>query len=447
MKRRKAILFAAAGILLCLTAGVVWQVAADKDASVSAAIDPSASLTDARNDKTVGVIHPRPLAEKRVISLPGRARAATRATLFFRVSGPLIRVHANAGDRVEKGDLLLELDDRDFKRQAAVVKGGLASARATLMKLRAGARPEDIKIIETNLAAARDDLALARKELERYEVLYKNEAVSEQAYDRAKNQADSMTARVDALEEQLSRDRGGARKEDIMAARAAVQELEARLAIAEDQLADTRLVAPFSGVVTRRIPDPHEMVAQGAPVMTLDDLSHLEIPVDVPEAHIRQFLTADTAKRAGSRFSALFLTRKDKVFPARLTEYSSRADQATGTYRFVFSVTPSPEDLVFPGMTAEVRLTLAPAGGGGAAVAVPLESLLGASDGEAHVFQVDPDSHTLSRKKVRFEALAGNREVRVTAGLSPEDLVVTEGAAFVRQGQRVQYRLPDHQGY
>ena len=96
-------------------------------------------------------------------------------------------------------------------------------------------------------------------------------------------------------------------------------------------------------------------------------------------------------------------------------------------------------------MTAQVRLALAPEEGSDQAVAIPLESLLGASGNEAHVFQVDPDSHMLSRKKVRFEALAGNREVRITAGLSPEDLVVAEGAAFVRQGQKVQFRLPGNQ--
>ena len=50
--------------------------------------------------------------------------------------------------------------------------------------------------------------------------------------------------------------------------------------------------------------------------MTLDDLNHLEIPVDVPEAHIRQFLNTDSAED-GSRFSAVFLTRKNKVFQAR----------------------------------------------------------------------------------------------------------------------------------
>lgn len=434
MKDKKILIPAAVVILLLASAGI-WKTMSAEQAAVSeAAAAPEAT-------KTVGVVRPKSVTGTTLITLPGRARAATRATLFFRVSGPLARVHATAGDRVEKGDLLLELDDRDFKRQVAVVESGLASARATLMKLRAGARPEDIRIIETNLAAARDDLSLARKELERYAILYENQAVSEQAYDRAKNQAASLSARVAALEEQLARDRGGARKEDIMAARAAVQELEARLAIAKDQLADTRLVAPFSGVVTSRTPDPHEMVAQGSPVMTLDDLGRMEIPVDVPETHIRQFLDS---RGAGHQYSAVFLTRKDRVFPARLTEFSHRADQATGTYRFVFTVTPAPEDLVFPGMTAEIRLASSQKTED--AVTVPLQALLGAAGNSAHVFRVDPSTQTLSRRKVRFETLAGGTEVRVTEGLSPDDLVVAQGAAFVRQGQKVSYTLIPEQG-
>jgi RND family efflux transporter MFP subunit len=432
--RSKQMIMAAAVLGTCLAAGLVWKIGSGTNESVSAAVPASDAA------KRVGVVYPEPVVDTSFITLPGRSRAATRATLFFRVSGPLARVHANAGDPVKKGDLLLELDDRDFKRQVAVVESGLASAKATLMKLRAGARPEDIRIIETNLTAARDDLALARKELSRYEILFKNQAVSEQAYDRAKNQEASLSARLSALEEQLVRDKGGARKEDIMAARAAVQELEARLAIARDQLADTRLTAPFSGVVTSRIPDPHEMVAQGHPVMTLDDLSRIEIPVDVPETHIRQFLDARGPK-AADRFAAVFLTRNDRVFSTRLTEFSSRADQATGTYRFVFTVTPSPDDLVFPGMTAQIRLASSGENTAGTAVSIPLQSLLGAAGNTAHVFRVDPESHTLSRRNVRFETLAGGTEVRVTEGLSPGDLVVAEGAAFVRQGQKVTYEL------
>jgi len=422
------------GILLCLAVMACKPAGSEEKAGNS---------TDSGRIQTVGAVHPEPLAHDTRITLPGRARSATRATLFFRVSGPLIRVHANPGDHVTQGDLLLELDDRDFKRQKAVVESGLASARATLMKLKAGARPEDIKIIETNLAAAKNDLNLAEKELNRYEMLYKNQAASEQAYDRAKNQAASLAAKVSALEEQLGRDRGGARKEDVMAATAAVKELEARLAIARDQLADTRLVAPFSGVVTRRIPDLHEMVAQGAPVMTLDDLSHIEIPVDVPEVHIGQILAA---AKAGERYSAVFLTQKDKVFPATLSEYSSRADQATGTYGCVFTVTPGPEDLIFPGMTARIRLSENLETHGDRAVAVPLESLLGVAGNSAHVFLVDPKTRTLDRRAVSFEALAGDSKVKVTKGLALTDLVVAQGAAFVRQGQTVEYKMIQEKG-
>jgi len=230
-----------------------------------------------------------------------------------------------------------------------------------------------------------------------------------------------------------------------MAAKASVKELEARLSIARDQLADTRLFAPFSGVVTSRIPDPHEMVAQGSPVMTLDDLSRIEIPVDVPETHIGRFLEAPKAE---GHYSAVFLTRKDKVFNAVLTEYSSRADQATGTYRFVFTVTPAPEDLIFAGMTAQVRLSAASekSNDGNPVVAVPLESLLGVAGNSAHVFIVDPKSGTLSRRAVTFETLAGGSQVKVTDGLLEDDLVVKQGAAFVRQGQTVEYRMIQEKG-
>ena len=217
--KKRTIATIAAGLMLCLAATACKPEGSDRGTQVPAAERPS----EPGGIKTVGVLYPMPMTDDAGLTLPGRARAATRATLFFRVSGPLMRVHANPGDPVNKGALLLELDSRDFKRKVAVVESGLASARATLMKLKAGARPEDIRIIKTNLAAAKDDLDLAKKELVRYEILYKNQAVSEQAYDRAKNQEASLAARVSALEEQLERDRGGARKEDLMAARASVE--------------------------------------------------------------------------------------------------------------------------------------------------------------------------------------------------------------------------------
>ncbi len=439
-------------VLFCLAAGLIWQWDLIGRHLVSAAVGKDtlnqapAEGQDNNTMKTVGVVRPRPVTEGALITFPGRARAATQATLFFRVSAPLVRIHANPGDRVKKGDILLELDDRDYLRQVRVVESKLKSARAGLLKMETGARPEDIKILNANLAAALADLELAGKQLERHKILYQTQAVTEQAYDRAKTSVQSLEARVAALREQLARDTKGARKEDLMTARAGIEELNVRLAIARDQLSDTRLAAPFDGVVTRRIPDAYEMVAQGAPVMMLDDISRLEIPVDVPETHVRQVLGLNQSHNGPSRFTARFLTTGDRQYPARLAEYSSRADQATGTYEFVFTVSPDPADLVFPGMTAEIRVMAQAVGIPSSGLAIPLQSLMGVAGNSAHVFRVDPKTKTAIRQDVTFQTLAGTDEVNVITGLTQEDLVVARGAAFIRQGEAIQFDLLKNQG-
>ncbi len=447
MKTKKMWSLICTGIIFFLAAGLLWQTGLI-DRHFVLASTGSQDIQDAatiEKAKTVGVVHPRPIENGTAIVLPGRARAATQATLFFRVAGPLARVHANPGDRVQKGDLLLEMDDRDYRRQVRVVESQLKSARANLLKMKTGARPEDVRIVESTLVAAVADLDLAKKELERHEILYKNQAVSEQAYDRAKTNVQSLDARVVSLEEQLARDKKGARKEDIMTARAGIEELTVRLSIAKDQLSDTRLLAPFDGVVTKRIPDAHEMVAQGEPVMLLDDISRLEIPVDVPETHVRQVLTPGFGKTTGfaaGQYTAVFLTTGSRQYPADLTEYSSRADQATGTYEFVFTIKPAAEDLLFPGMTAQIRVSSGGSRSKLQALAIPLESLLGVAGNSAHVFRVDPSTRTAVRQAITFESLASGNEVSVMSGLSSEDLVVEQGAAFIRQGESVQFDLP-----
>lgn len=436
--------FGALGILLCLAAGLAWRSGLVNTHLVLASTETknAAHQQLEKKARTVGVVHPYAATDGTAITLPGRARASQKATLFFRVSGPLVRIHANPGDRVKQGDLLLELDDRDYQRQVKVMESKLASAQANLLKMKTGARPEDVRIIESSLTAARADLSLATKELERYDILYKNQAVAEQAYDRAKTSVLSLTARVASLEQQLVRDKSGARKEDITAAMAGIDEIRVRLDIARDQLSDTRLLAPFDGVVTRKIPQAYEMVAQGQPVMTLDDISRLDIPVAVPENQVGLFMDRNPA----IRYAAVFLTRKNCEYTARLSEFSRRADPATGTYEFVFTITPGPEDVIFPGMTAEIKLLTGAASSLSQGLAIPLQSLLGVAGNSAHVFIVDPVTRTALRQPITFEALARSTEVMVTTGLSKTDLVVTQGSAFIRQGEALTFENPAQQG-
>lgn len=358
------------------------------------------------------------------------------------MSAPINKIYAHPGTIVKKGDLLLELDDRDFRRQVRVIQSKLKYAKANLLKMQTGARPEDVRILKANLAKAQADLDLAIKQLERHAILLKKHAVSEQAYDQAKTTVKGMESMVAALQEQLARDTKGARKEDIMAAKANIEELKAQLSIAEDRLADTRLTAPFNGVVTRKIPHTHEMVTQGETVIVLEDILDIEVPVHVPETLVGQVL----ALKRAANFTASFPISSGRSYPARLKEYSSRADQATGTYEFIFSVSPEANDLIFPGMTSEILVGPSPGKGQFRGLEIPLQSLLGAAGNTAHVFLVNPETHRVERRIVTFESLAGSHKVNVLSGLFIDDLVVDQGAVFIRQDEIVKFELPSTQG-
>lgn len=434
-------------VVFCTAFGLIWQWDLLSRHFVSAAVGDGADLTGEQHFpdqplKTVSVVRPKPVRAEPSLSFPGRAQARTQATLFFRVSAPLEQILVNPGDAVKKGDILLTLDPRDYQRQVQMMESKLKSAKAKLLKMKTGARPEDVKILKANLSAAKAELDLAKKQLTRYTALHKSQTVTEQAYDQVQTKVKGLASRVAALESQLARDTKGARKEDIMAAQAGIEELNVGLAIARDHLEDTRLTAPFDGVVTRCIPNVHEMVAAGAPVMMLDDNSVLEIPVDVPETLVRQVLTM----KDKGKFTVLFLTTGERAYPAKLTEYTSRADLATGTYEFVFSVSPNPEDMVFPGMTAEIRVAADAQTGRTSGLLLPLHSLMGVSGNTAHVFRVDPKTHKIEQRAVVFEALAGSQDVNVVSGLSSEDLVVDRGGAFIRPGETVKFEISETKG-
>ncbi len=302
-----------------------------------------------------------------------------------------------------------------------------------------GARPEDIRIIESSLKAARADLALAQKEFKRYETLLLNAAVSQQAYDRAENSVKTLKARTVSLEQQLSRDRSGARKEDILAAKAGIEGLEVELAVARDRLEDTRLVAPFDGVVTSLVPEAFEMVTAGHPVLTLDNIATIEIPVNVPENQVHLLLD----QSGPGSFQARFLTARSRLFEAKLSEYAARADQASGTYEFVFSVVPDQTQKIFPGMTAEIYVYETGSDQGRTRLVIPLQSLTGVSGNSAQVFLVDKASRTARKQGIQFQGLSGKAHVVVLDGLTPKDLIVTGGASFIRPGQVLDFELPN----
>jgi len=208
------------------------------------------------------------------------------SALAFEVPGRLVALPFEEGDVLTEGDTVAHLDDviEQLARDAA--RADAHYARATLALLRAGARPEEIRIVRADLRAARDELALAERTTERLSLVAPAGGASEAQRDQAETTAVAAAERVRHLEEQLSLVRGGARLEEVEQAQAHLDSAEVRLKLAEATLERQTLSSPLAGQVLETHADIGEVVGAGVPVVTVADVSHPYVSVFVSEDRI-----------------------------------------------------------------------------------------------------------------------------------------------------------------
>ena len=206
----------------------------------------------------------------------------------------------------------------------------------------------------------------------------------------------------------------------------------AALQIAEKQVEDTRIRAPFDGHIGRKLAEENQEVQAKQTVATFLDLSQLKIIVDVPEAMVLQ-----AKKDSEDKFVATFAKIPDREFNLSIHEFGATADPVTRTFP-VTLVMPTPEDVtILPGMTASVEWE-----GGTAQVAgstqffIPSGSVVTNTQGQQTVWVVDPESMTVSARTVQLGKLSGD-QVHVTNGLQGGERIVTAGAAFLHEGMEV----------
>ena len=189
--------------------------------------------------------------------------------LAFVLPERIAAVHAEEGDRVRRGDLLAELDGARFEQALALRQAQLEAARQKLAQLEHGARPQEIRRAEAELAAAEASAREASASFDRIKQLLAQQLASPQQRDDAEAALDSARARVSVARESLALVKAGPREETIALARAELAAAEANLALAQKDLDDTRLLAPVDGVIRARILEPGDIAAPQKPVFTL----------------------------------------------------------------------------------------------------------------------------------------------------------------------------------
>ena len=222
------------------------------------------------------------VSRPRPVVIQGEAEAASYR-ISGKVAGRIGEFRAEEGDTVRMGDTLVLIDSPEIRSKIAEAEAARAAAVAQRNKAYNGAQREQITGAYELWQKALVGEEVMRKSLARVEKLHGQKVVSDQKYDETKAQYDAAVATAAAAKSQYDMAVRGARQEDKDAAVALVERANAAVDLVNAYLDEIVLVSPADGVVSNRYPKVGELVGQGSPIMTIEDLHDMWFTFNIRE--------------------------------------------------------------------------------------------------------------------------------------------------------------------
>jgi multidrug efflux pump subunit AcrA (membrane-fusion protein) len=339
----------------------------------------------------VEVEHPRRVTVVQRLQTNATLAAFEETDLFAKVSGYLSDVRVDIGDHVKAGQVLAVISVPEMENELAEDKAQLDSKRRSL------------ETAERQVDHNKANVTLQDLTLKRQEVLFKGRDIADQTLDEARANADIAKADVGVAEA----NRAFAAAQVNLAA-ATVERIKTLLAYAQ-------IVAPFDGVVARRLVNRGDLVqaatsTRTTPLFTVQRIDTIRVFCDVPENDVPHLHIGDAAIVKPYGFAG-------KPFVGSVTRFSLRLNPETRNMRTEIDL-PNPEERLYPGMYAEVSLEMNRRPD---ALTVPAAAV--GSDGVGSFVYIITDNR-ITRLAINI-GLTDSGRTEVTGGLSKETPVVT----------------------
>ncbi len=373
---RKA-LFLIAVVLLLLVAGAVVAMLTRRHDS-----DVLAKETERESVPTVAVIHPASEKPDEELVLPGTLQAFEESPIYARTNGYLLRWYKDIGSRINKGELLADIDTPEVDQE-------LNQARATRQQI----------VAQMDLAKINSD---------RYLSLRKTDSVSQQEADQQASGYQQAKANLDAADANVRR----------------LEELEAF----------KHVYAPFSGVLTKRNVDPGALINAGGTGKELFDMARvdpLRVYVSVPQSYA-------PAIKNGMEAWVTLQELPGKKFKGTVARTAESIDPSTRTLLTEVDV-PNKDGHLLPGSFGEVHFR---PGMIGQRVTLPVNTMLFRQEGP-RVAVVGSDNKVQLRPIIIGRDYGATLEI--LGGVDVGDQVVINPADSLEEGQQVNI-APANQG-
>ncbi|MCE5199948.1 MAG: efflux RND transporter periplasmic adaptor subunit [Armatimonadota bacterium] len=425
---------------------------------------------------------------EQLVDLTGDIQALDSMTLSAKISGRVAQVNAREGDTVSRGQAVIVLDQEDAlsnlqaaqaglesalsrlsqaKTNAKVTKiqtdaaieqaqASLSAAKAKLAVVKVPTRNQDRMIAENKVAAAEANLENKEADYKRYKMLLDKGAIAASSFDVVKTQYTIAKTDLKTAKDQLALIKEGGRSEDVSAAQsqvavareqlrsakanasqnmlrqedvksalAAVQQAQATLSLAKQQLANTYIKSPISGQMATRSTEPGQVVSPGQALGSVVSMGSLYFKGEVSETEIASIQKGREVKvRVDAVKGHEFKGVVDEIYPSG----STLSRNFPVRIRIV-----DKSGLIRPGMFARGSVIT---GMDRNVLLVPKDALE-ERRGSQMVFSTDGGKKAI-RHNVQVIRMNRNQvEIEQIAGLEPGDLLVTSGKQNLQNGSKI----------
>lgn len=354
-----------------------------------------------------------------VVTYTGEIKASAAASISSKASGVAKAIYKEVGDFVNEGDILLVIDDTDYRTQYNQANAAYEAARAQYNSVTNGGAQQTKLQLEAALNSAKIEYNNAKINYENQKVLYDNGAISKSVFDSAVTRYENAQINYDTAKSNYDVTIGVVLEENKTSARANLNSASVALESASNALNNTVVRAPISGYIATRNANKGQMVAAGVEIFSIKSTDSVEAQINVTESIISKVTI-------GTKATISVKAADEECIEGTVTTMSPTKNAQTGMY-YVGITIENPDGKLKDGMFADVKLAL---NVNENALVVPTEAVLEDADGKKYVYVAD--KNTAKRENVQTGIIT-DEYTQILKGVTQGDKVVISGQDYLSE--------------
>jgi len=363
----------------------------------------------------------------RVVNTEAVIFPLAQAAITPKLNAPVRKFYVVRGQKVQQGQLLAELENRDLAAAELDNKGAYEQAQAAYTTNVGATLPEDTRKAEADVENAQKGLDAAQKLYSSREMLFQQGALPRKELDTAGVALTQAKTQYDIAKKHLDGLNAIGKEQALKAAGGQLTSAKGKYLGSQAQLSYSEIRSPINGVVTDRPLYPGEMASTTAPFMTVMDISSVIAKAHIPQSDAILLKKGDKA--------TIEVPGLDKL-PGTVTLVSPALDPNSTTVEIWVQIA-NPKQQLRPGTTGQVSITAQTVHD---ALIVPVSALLNATGNQAQVMVIGADGTAQSRDVKT--GIKTSEDVQIISGLKAGEQVVTEGAYGLADKTKVKVEKP-----